>query len=101
MSHRILLLSLGSAALTVGFIFLFVPVAYYGGESCGGAFAAKISEILATQEYTDYCGEARVGRWEYLAPMLLGGIALALVGLNTPAVGGPAPVVDDGVKAAE
>ena len=80
MLGRNLVLCLSSAAILIGFIFLFVPLA---GDVCGNAFGGGEVNIYLDSDVSDsICSTARVDRWQYVAPMLLGGIAALLAALN-------------------
>jgi hypothetical protein len=82
MLGRNLVSCLGSAAILVGFIFLFVPVL---GDACGNAFGGDDISISFTSDVSEgICSSARVDRWQFVAPMLLGGIAALLAVANTP-----------------
>ena len=82
MLGRNLVLCLSSAAILVGFIFLFVPLL---GDACGNAFGGTDVSIYLDSDVSEgICSTARVDRWMYVAPMLLGGVAALLAALNTP-----------------
>lgn len=82
MLARNVVLSLSSAAILVGFIFLFVPLL---GDACGNAFAGSQPTSYLDADVADsVCTSARVGRWMYVAPLLVGGLAALLGALSVP-----------------